>query len=100
MSKQFVQAKQEELEKVNKQLTSYKSVKQAPDYFKTQVGVDISKYHNSAAQAFEKRGQYTIDISQMGMKEKTKFIRAMEQTYSPYEGTQSGTWIYTIKKKK
>lgn len=79
--------------------SKYKSVRQAPDYIKEQVGIDISKYRNAASQQFEKRGQITIDISGMKKSEKTKLATALSQKYSPYTGEQSGTWLFTIKKR-
>lgn len=79
---------------------AYKGISQAADFIKQQVGLDISKYHNDAAKQFEKRGQYTIDISNMDKNERNKLATALNQKYSPYTGTQSGTWIFTITKKK
>lgn len=83
-----------------KRQSKYKSVKQASDYIKEQVGIDISKYRNAASQRFEKRGQITIDISKMKKTEKNKLQTALNQKYSPFTGEQSGTWLFTISMKK
>lgn len=84
----------------NKEPITYKSVKQARDYVKQQVGIDINKYHNSAAKQFEKRGQLTIDISNMSKNERNRLLTALRQKSSPFVGEQSGTWLFTIRKKK
>lgn len=91
---------QNERNKLESYISKYKTVKQAPEFIKEQVGLDISKYRNSASQQFEKRGQITIDISGMKQSDKTKLSNALRQKYSPYTGEQSGTWLFTIKKKK
>lgn len=80
--------------------TAYKSVKQAPDYIREQTGLNITKFRNSASQQFERRGEITIDISDMSQGDRTKLANALRQKYSPYTGEQSGTWLFTIKKKK
>ena len=78
----------------------YKSVKQAPDFIREQTGLDIEKFRNAASKQFEKRGQITIDISNMSQKERTKLTNALRQKYSPFTGEQSGTWLFTITKKR
>lgn len=90
---------QEEKASLDKQLASYKTIKQAPDFIKEQVGLDITKFRNSASQQFEKRGQITIDITDMSQADRTRLSNALRQKYSPYTGEQSGTWLFTIKKK-
>lgn len=91
---------QRERNELDKELSSYKTIKDAPDFIKSQVGLDINKFHNDAAKQFEKRGSITIDISDMKQAERTKLANALRQKYSPYTGEQSGTWLFTIKKKK
>ena len=77
----------------------YKTVSQAVDFIKEQVGIDINAYRNSASQMFEKRGEITLDITDMGRNERNRLATALNQKYSPYTGEQSGTWLFTIKKK-
>ena len=91
---------EKEMKKREASATKYKNVSQTVDYIKEQVGLDVSKYHNDAAKQFEKRGQYTIDISDMDKDERNRLATALNQKYSPYTGRQTGTWIFTITKKK
>lgn len=84
----------------NTQTNQYKTVNQAADFIKNQVGLDISKYQNAASKQWEKRGTVVLDISNMTQADRTKLANALRQKYSPYTGEQSGTWIFTIKKKK